>query len=766
MSVQSEPAAQHLRGLPEWQATRHPCPIESMTTLALINSTLRQPQFFQRGVVSLAAALLFAPTAWADADGAARSEAETEAVALEKVEVFGEAARPVDGYRTNRSRSATRTDTLLIDVPQSVTVVTREQVQDQSVQSLGDLLRYVPGVGAAQGEGHRDAPILRGNTSTSDLFVNGVRDDVQYYRDLYNIDRVEVLKGPNAMVFGRGGVGGVINRVTREANGERIREITLQGGSFDNRRASFDLGGGTANGIAARVTGVYENSGSYRDDVELERYGLNPTLRLATGKNTTFTLGTEYFRDDRTTDRGVPSQNGKPFPSNDSSFFGDPSQSEANIELSVSTLGVEHRFDNGVTLVNRLSYGNYDKTYQNVFASGPVSSSGTVPNQAYVSSTDRRNLFNQTDISTKLMTGSIRHTLLAGAELGRQVTDNLRLSGPFADGADADSEPDSTFVTTVANANFREPIVAFVQGGSSDGNNLSTAKIAALYVQDQIAITEQLEAVVGLRYDRFEVDFNNRRSDATAANRQLSSEDNLLSPRAGLIYKPMPKLAVYTSYSLSYLPRAGEQLNALSPTSAALDPEEFTNYELGAKWDFTPQLALTAAVYQLDRSNVILVNPTPGGATILGDGARSKGVELGISGRITSAWSVAGGYAYQDAKLTGTANASSAQDGARLAQTPKHSFSLWNRYDLTPQWGAGLGFYNRSKVFATTSNAVQLDGYSRLDGAVFYTVSPTLGLQLNVENLTGEDYAVSAHNDNNILPGAPLSVRLGLTARF
>ena len=714
---------------------------------------------FRLGALAAVIALSFAPTVQAQAPA-------TEAVQLDPVEVIGQAQRPVDGYQANRSRSATRTDTALLDVPQSITVVTRELIQDQSMQSLGDVARYVPGVGIAQGEGHRDAPIFRGNTSTSDLFVNGVRDDVQYYRDLYNVDRVEVLKGPNAMIFGRGGVGGVINRVTRQADGQRIRELSLQGGSYDNRRASVDLGQGFNNGIAGRVTAVYEDSDSYRDDFSLERYGINPTLRLATGSNTTVTLGYEYFLDERTTDRGVPSFNGKPFDTDESTFFGDPSQSEASIELNVTTIGVEHRFGNGLTLHNRTSYGDFDKVYQNVFASGAVTTGGMVPNQAYVSSTARQNLFNQTDLTLKLATGSIKHTLLGGVELGRQLTDNLRLTGRFADGADADTTPDTTFNTPVANSNFRQPLVDFVQGGSSDGNNESTTQIAAVYVQDQLALTSQIEAVLGLRYDRFEVDFTNRRSDATAATRQLSTEDNLLSPRAGLIYKPMQPLSLYASYTLSYLPRAGEQLASLSPAVQNLDPEEFKNYELGAKWDFRPDLSLTLAVYQLDRSNVLLVNPVPGGPALLGDGSTSKGVEIGISGHITRAWSVAGGYAYQDAELTGTSNSSSAVDGAQLAQTPKHSFSLWNRYDLSPKWGAGVGLYNRSKMFTTTSNAVTLEGYTRVDAALFFTHSPRLRAQLNVENLAGEDYFASAHNDNNILPGAPLTVRASITSNF
>jgi catecholate siderophore receptor len=678
------------------------------------------------------------------------------AVVLEPITVTGQEPRP--DYRQTSSGAATRTDTPLRDVPQAVSVVTQERIADQSLQSLGDVLRYTPGVAAAQGEGHRDAPILRGNTSTADLFVDGVRDDVQYLRDLYNVERVEVLKGPNAMIFGRGGTGGVINRVTRLADGERRRALSIAGGSFGHQRVTADVSQKLNTNIDARATALFEDSDSHRDDVSLRRYGINPSLRLATGANTTLMLAYEYFNDDRTTDRGGPSQSGRPFAIADSDFFGDPSQSESFIELNVVSAKLTHRFSPATTLNSSLSYGNYDKLYDNVFAATAVSNTGTVGFDAYRSATERRNLFSQTDLVHRLQTGGIGHTLLAGVELGRQVTDNLRLTGRFADGADADSNPDTRFTTTVANANFRRPLVDFVQGGSSDGNNLGTTTIAAVYVQDQIRLSPQWQAVAGLRYDRFSVDFSNRRSDA-GSTPNIESTDSFISPRLGLVYKPMVPVSIYGSYSVSSLPRAGEQLSSLTPSTRNLDPEEYRNYELGAKWDIRPNLSATAAVYRLERDKVLLVNPIPGGASFLGNGAVSEGFELELTGKLSKHWTMAGGYAWQDARLSGTANATSARDGAVLAQTPKHSGGLWNRYQFTPKWGAGLGVVGRSAVFATTSNAVRLPGYARIDGAAYYQHSPRLKLQINAENLGNTDYSISAHNDNNILPGAPLTLR-------
>ncbi len=682
---------------------------------------------------------------------------------LPEVVVTGKRVEEPEGYAATRSSTATRTDTPLVNVPQSVTVVTEAQIKDQSAQSIADVMRYVPGVGMAQGEGNRETPILRGNSTTSDFFLNGVRDDVQYYRDLYNIDRVEVLKGPNAMIFGRGGVGGVINRVTRRANWSPVREITLQGGSYDNKRTTIDVGQGLNDTVAARVTAVYEDSESYRDGVSLKRQGVNPTLAFNLGDSTQLIVGYEYFKDERVADRGVPSigvpagQKTRPYPSDPSAFFGDPARSPTDTELNVLTLDLEHDFSPSLLLRNRTLFGNYDKFYQNVYASSAVNSSGTYSAQAYNNDTQRRNLFNQTDLVWKLESGPLKHTVLTGIEVGQQETENRRLTGYFPGNA-------STYSGIPASNPTIDVPVTWRSNGTSDANNEGTIDVAAVYVQDQIEFSPQFQAIVGLRYDQFDVDFNDRRPGPTGAG-QVSTKDGLVSPRAGLIYKPSEPVSLYVSYSQSFLPRAGEQLASLSLTNKSLDPEEFENQEVGAKWEVSPALSLTAAVYQLDRTNVLLADPTSSGQTILGDGQRTRGAELGISGNLTEAWSVAGGVAYQDGELTGTASAT-AQKGATLAQLPQKTFSLWNRYDFTEMWGVGLGVYNRSDMYTSTDNTVVLDGYTRVDGAVYLTLNKNLRAQLNVENLLDEEYFVNAHTNNNITPGSPRAFRVGLTANF
>ena len=660
------------------------------------------------------------------------------------------------GLVVSRISSATKTDMPLRDVPQAVSVVTRELIADQKMQGMADVVRYVPGVGIAQGEGNRDTPIFRGVSSTSDFYVDGIRDDVQYFRDLYNVERVEALKGPNGMIFGRGGVGGVINRVTRQAEpGTRPdRELALQLGSWDDRRVSSDLGRALGASAAFRVTGMYEKSDSYREDVGLERYGVNPTAAISLGSDTTLRAGYEYFHDDRTADRGIPSYQGRPLATPASTFFGNPQESESVVTANVASALVEHRFASRFTLRNRTSYGDYDKLYQNVFP-GAVNAAGSeVAISGYNNGTRRENLFNQTDLVFWQRAFGLDHTLLVGAELGRQETDNLRNTAFFTS---------ISPTTTSVNVPVANPVTSLpleFRQNATDADNHGVATVAALYVQDQVAFSRKLQAILGLRYDRFDMDFTNNR---TATD--LSSRDDLFSPRVGLVYKPIVPVSLYASYSLSHLPRAGEQLGSLTLTNRALDPETFRNYELGAKWDVTPGVAFSAAAYRLDRSNVIVPDPNDPTQSLLVDGQRTRGVELSLAGTVTRAWSVVGGYALQDGEITRSLSAT-ALAGASLAQLPRHSFSLWNRYDFSRRWGAGLGVIHRSEVFTSTDNSVVLPGFTRVDAAVFFSLGSKLRAQLNVENLFDVDYYSYAHSNNNITPGSPRALRAGLTTRF
>ena len=694
-----------------------------------------------------------APGASPEGADAAPSGTGGEAAVLPPVVVTGLRAAAI-GYQAQRTTTATKTDTPLRDVPQSVSVTTQQAIRDLSMQNLQDVLRYTPGAGFAQGEGNRDTPVLRGNSTTASLFVDGIRDDVEYYRDLYNVDRVEVLLGPNAMIFGRGGAGGVVNRVIKRADWTPVREVRLQAGSFDNRRATFDLGQGITENAAFRVTGLYEDSDSYRDGVEIRRYGINPTFAFRIGNSTTFRIGYENFRDERVADRGVPSFQGRPLRTGVSTYFGDPNNSPVHANVNAVNLSAEHRFENGITLRNSFRYAIYDKFYQNIFP-GAVNASGTaVSLAAYNNATKRENLFNQTDVLFSLNIGPIRHNLLVGVELSRQETDNLRNTGYFT----AIGPSATSFTTPLDRTRIRTP-VAFRQS-ATDANNSGTATGAAFYVQDQIELLPRLQLIAGLRYENFDVDFRNNRT-----GERFKVTDSPVSPRVGLVYKPFEPVSLYVSYSNSYLPRAGEQLSSLSLTNQSLRPEEFTNYEVGAKWDVNPGLSLTAALFRLDRRNVAAVDPADVTRLVLVEGQRTEGFELGLRGRVTDAWSVLGGYAYQDGEITGTQSATIVKGNAVPFQS-RNTFSLWNRYDFTERFGAGLGVVNQSSYFPSADNQVRVPGFTRVDAAFFWTISERWLAQANLENVFGAKYYPVAHSNNNITPGAPFSARFALTARF
>lgn len=652
-------------------------------------------------------------------------------------------------YQVVAINSATKTLTPLRDIPQSITIVTQEQIRDQLLTNLGDVLRYVPGITAHQGENNRDQIVIRGVSSSADFFLNGVRDDVQYYRDLYNLDRVEALRGPNAMLFGRGGGGGVINRVTKEAGFAPLREITLQGGSYNNKRIAMDVDQPFSDKVALRMNGVYENSGSFRDFVGLERYGVNPTLTIAPGKQTKITLVYEHFRDQRTADRGIPSFQGMPAATDISTFFGNPKLSNVSAFVNLGLATLEHQMTN-LNIRNRTMFGGYDKEYQN-FVPGVVTADKLqVAISAYNNATERLNIFNQTDLTYGLSTGRIRHTFLLGAEVGRQLTDNFRNTGFFNNTA-------TSILTPVTNPSISTP-VTFRQS-ATDADNHLRATIGATYAQDQIELSRHLEVIAGLRFDHFDLHYHNNRSGDN-----LRRIDNLVSPRLGLVFKLVTALSIYGNYAVSYLPSSGDQFSSLTTITQQVKPEKFNNYELGIKWDLYRSLGLTSAVYRLDRKNTRATDPNDPGRILQTGSQRSVGYEIGLNGSITRDWRIAGGYAYQDAFITSATTA--ARAGAQVAQVPHHNFSLWNNYQILSRLAAGLGIVHRSDMFAAVDNTVRLPGYTRADAAVYFSLTERVRLQANVENLFDKKYYINADGNNNISPGSPRAVRIALTARF
>jgi catecholate siderophore receptor len=685
-------------------------------------------------------------------------------------------------YKVSRTTGAMRTDTPLIDVPQVVNIVTDKLIDDQAANGIADAIRYVPGVFSSQGENNRDTVSFRGNLTTASFFIDGIRDDIQTYRDLYNVDRLEVYKGPNAMIFGRGITGGLINRVTKVADGQQHIGLRLEAGSYDHYRAQADLGTAVNDVLSFRVTGVWQDSDSFRDGDYFKRWGVNPTVTAKLGEDTTISAGYEHFHDKRVGDRGVSSYLGKPLDTPRSQFFGDPDNSPTFTNSDAGTLFIEHRFSDTMSIRNRTRYAHYERFYQNIFPGAVNTSAQTNPAglpagtyapgtivaiQAYNNDARRKNFINQTDFNAKFSTGGIQHTLLIGAEYGRQTTRNLRNEGYFPPAAIDTSKAAPPIFALLGSTRVHRPDVIWREAATS-GDNYSIATVVAGYIQDQIELSPMFQIVAGVRYEHYRTKVTNRNPFlAPSAQRFFDVTDNLWSPRVGLIFKPAPQASIYASYSKSYLPRGGDQLASLNVSNQNLAPETYQNYEAGVKWDVVPTFNVTAAIFQLDRDNVLALSDPNNSAspTIPIGRQRTRGVELSAQGEITKQLSIVASYTYTDAKFLDSQSAT-VRAGNMVNHVPKHSGALWVRYDPTESIGAAIGVTSMSKRYTATDNTVYMPGYTRVDGALYYRINDNFDVQVNVENLFDKHYFLYADSNNNISPGSPRAFRVALNTRF
>jgi len=652
-------------------------------------------------------------------------------------------------FQTGIVFSATKTPTAMRDLPQTISIVGKQQIAEQSFTSISDVVRYQAGITSHQGENNRDQLIIRGQNSSADFFLNGVRDDVQYYRDLYNLESVEILRGPNALVFGRGGGGGVVNRVSKEAMDSPFYEFTAQGGSFGDRRGTFDINTPVNKKVALRFNGVGEVSDSYRDFVELRRFGFSPTATINPDSHTRVTLSYDLFRDRRTADRGITSLNNRPVDVPISTFYGDPSNSKVRLGANLFTSGIERDFGS-LIFRNRTMYGDYDRFYQN-YVPGTIDPGTNLVNlTAYNNQTRRRNLFNQTDLVYNIVTGGIKHMLLGGIEIGRQHSNNLRNTGFFNN------------TSTSISIRYDHPLISTpitFRQNATDADNRVHLDLAAAYVQDQIELSRFVQFIVGARFDYFDLRFHNNRN-----NSDLRRIDRLVSPRFGVVVKPFAQLSIYGNYSVSYLPSSGDQFSQLTSLTQQVKPERFTNYEAGIKWDIRNNLSLTSAIYRLDRTNTRANHPTDPNIIVQTGSQRTNGFELNLNGSVNRRWSLSGGYAFQDAFISSSTTVAAA--GKQVAQVPRHSFSVWNKYQIFRRFSAGLGLIRRSDIFASIDNTVVLPSYTRFDAAIFYSFNEHWRLQANMENVLDTRYYQNADNNTNISPGSPRAAKVTLVARF
>ena len=670
-------------------------------------------------------------------------------------------------YLSSNRANSIKTPTPIIDVPQSLSIFTADQITEQGINSIGDIISYTPGVNSSQGEGHRDSVVFRGVRSTADFYIDGNRDDVQYFRGLYNLEQVEVLRGPNALLFGRGGTGGILNRVTKKAQiDQQFTGYKTSVDSFGGFSAEIDTNFSISDSSSIRLNAHYDSLENHRDFFDGDRIGFNPTARFQLSENTVLDLSYEYADHERFIDRGIPSNSdNRPAAELEDITFGDPARNFTELEAHLFRASVSHKFSDSLKSNFNAFYGDYDKVYSNFFPVGFDDAANTVNLDGYIDQTERQNLILSSNLVAEFNTGSVEHTLIVGSEYIDTSSDQFRFNSLFASNGDdvetfSVSRPISFLDGIAVLANGTQTTNSF-----SDLNDDTETEIevTSFYIQDQIAISEQLDLVIGLRYDQFDIE----EIDLEEGGTRQTSEDDEVSPRLGIIYKPQENISIYASYSESFLPRSGEQFANIGATDGngdALDADEFENVEIGAKWDINSNLSLTAALFENQQNRPIVDGNDPSGTNLIVQESEVSGFEFQVNGRISDLWSLSANYSSLDGELA---------DGSTPREIPENTFSIWNKFQVNSKFGFGLGATYQDESFTSNANASTLDSdrvtlpsYTRIDASAYYDVSEKLRVQLNVENLTDTEYFPSSHTDNNITVGAPINALVTLTGKF
>jgi catecholate siderophore receptor len=671
--------------------------------------------------------------------------------------------------------------TLIRDIPQSVTVINRAVMEAQGATTLADVLRNVPGItmGAAEGGSIGNNINLRGFTARTDVYLDGMRDRGQYYRDVFALDSVEVLKGPSSMLFGRGSTGGVINQVSKQPTRTPHDEVSVTAGTQPSVRATADVNQPFADNSAFRVVAMGQEVDSTRDVMTNKDYGVAPSLRWGIGTPTEITLQALVQHNDDMPDYGLPPVNGHPAPVDRHNFFG-LTDDRTIQDVAEADLTIQHRISPNVSIHNQTQYVRYRTDARET---GP-NNVGTLVNGVYTPIPNGNNIgnatslpidrlyagigphdrviddtsiYNDTDVTWQLATGSIAHTLLTGLELGRDTYRNQ---------AYARSDPTVRVAPGVTSIFVVQPLdhptynpaastVVRTTGNLAD----STADTLAVYANDTVAFNKQWKAVGGVRWDRYKASLDNSVSLPASASQTV----DYTSVRAGVLYQPTDTQSYYGSYGTSFNP----SLETLTVTNGqqALPPETSQSFEIGGKWDLLEgNVSLTSAVFQIEKDNA-RSQVAPGEYQLTGD-VRVRGFELAAAGRITRRWQVLAGYTFLDAKII-QASALDGTLGKVPLNTPRHSASFWTTYNVTREWEVGGGATYMSERFANNTDTTQVPAYLRFDATIAYH-QKTYDVRLNLVNLGNRlNYdALIPSDGGRSVPGIDRTALVTVTYRF
>jgi catecholate siderophore receptor len=655
----------------------------------------------------------------------------------------------------------------LQNVPQSVTVVSQELMTAEANTRVADALKNVPGITLNAGEGaaRGDTVNLRGFSAFNDFFLDGIRDAAVYTRDIFDIDSVEVIKGPSATLFGRGSTGGAINQVSKAPTLSPLYSVTADLGTNHEYRATTDIDIPLGAATAFRINAMGESSDvADRDYVHNERWGVAPSLALGMGQDNSVVLAYLHQQENNVPDSGVPFVAGRPAPVPREFYYGLASDRQTTND-DIGTVRFKHEFNPDISIADTFRYARYEFNYQsNMPNFGSSVPSATTPlddifvgRDAPGSSGTQTNLTNQTDLTARFTTGPTTQTLFAGVEFARQTNDLSRYNNPFNQNNNWIPE------TPLLNPDATEPLPG-IQPITSQQNTV--AHSAAMYATDTIGITPYLDFVAGLRFDHFSADYV-QYTWTTGAVLNLDHADNVTSPRAALIFKPTPQQSYYLSYGTSFDPSA--EALSLTTKTADLGPVKAKTYEAGAKTNWLDgKLATTAAVFRTEVDNAQTNDPENPTLTVLNGDQRVDGLELGAQGYLTEHLEIIAGYTYLDGKTL--SSGTTAFVGKALPNVARNAANLWAEYELTDAWEIGAGGNWLGARFADSGEAATIPGYVVWNAMVSYKLSRTVSLQLNVLNLTNKLYYDNSYYtsaaENHVYPGAGRTAKLTIRATF
>jgi len=696
---------------------------------------------------------LAASQAWAQTPPpAAEQKDPKDDVSLPGVDVRGER----DQYKIEQPSLYKLPDPIQ-DTPQSITVIPEKMLEERGFFTLRDALRTVPGISLSAGEGggrQGDNFTLRGFPAGNDIYLDGLRDLGQYPRDTFNLEAVEVLKGPSSVLFGRGSTGGIINQVSKSPKLTPFYEISGTVGTGPQGRATADLNQPFGPSGAARLNLLFTKGDTPgRDYVNTETYGVAPSVAIGLNGPTRL-IGSYFYQGDKNLpDYGLPYLRGEPAPVRNANFYGLPDRDYEHDDVNIGTLRFEHDFNDNIRLRNTLRLSSAERGSLVSIPAIVGTSQTTLPlNQIQVTRTGTQRteldqyVLNNAEVVAKFETWRFKHTLVGGVDSSYETSEVQRYT--FT------NVPPTTLVNPFAFPNLS------AMGRVKNFNGSSNAAGVGVYAVDEMALTEQWKIMGGLRYDLFDAHFQNH-----FAAQKLSRTDEALSPRAALVFLPARSQTYYFSWGTSFNPSA--EALTLNLNNASTEPEKNETYELGAKLDLLEgRLGIRTAVFQTYKLNARTTDPVLG-VQVTDGKQRVRGFELEGVGQVLTGWNIWLAYAYLDSRIL-TSNdivTGIPIENKRLANVPENSASLWTTYDVTRQWQVGGGANFVDKRYANTDNLNVVPSYARGDVMIAYRPIQPLELRFNVINISDARYFDAIHPDH-VIPGNARTFLLTGTWRF